>query len=187
MANLDRPTLSQNLVRSGKRRQGGNGTGNATPNLPTIMMERLYTRPTYGMKLSWTIDQYLGLCSTHKFEGRPISQTRRHDLAVARKDFEMVNRCRRLPVCLEIFLDELRQKFYLVREDVTKHEIFVDYPDSLLTLDMGLGGWSQGAAVPADTVRGTPNPSQWGPPVAALELEGHDPIKNFVKPFNCFW
>ncbi|KAK7462917.1 hypothetical protein VKT23_007497 [Stygiomarasmius scandens] len=37
---------------------------------------------------------------------------------MARKDFEMVNRCRRLPVCLEIFLDELRQKFYLVREDV---------------------------------------------------------------------
>ncbi|THV01700.1 FAD/NAD(P)-binding domain-containing protein [Dendrothele bispora CBS 962.96] len=25
------------------------GTGNATPNLPTIMMERLYTSPTYGM------------------------------------------------------------------------------------------------------------------------------------------
>ncbi|THV01862.1 hypothetical protein K435DRAFT_775875 [Dendrothele bispora CBS 962.96] len=43
------------------------------------------------------------------------------DLAVARKDFEMVNRCRRLPVCLEIFLDELRQKFYLVREDVDSY------------------------------------------------------------------
>ena len=25
------------------------GTGNATPNLPSIMMERLYTSPTYGM------------------------------------------------------------------------------------------------------------------------------------------
>ncbi|KAJ3782038.1 FAD/NAD(P)-binding domain-containing protein [Lentinula aff. detonsa] len=25
------------------------GTGNATPNLPTVMMERLYTSPTYGM------------------------------------------------------------------------------------------------------------------------------------------
>lgn len=27
----------------------GLGTGNATPNLPTVMMERLYTSPTYGM------------------------------------------------------------------------------------------------------------------------------------------
>lgn len=25
------------------------GTGNATPDLPTVMMERLYTSPTYGM------------------------------------------------------------------------------------------------------------------------------------------
>lgn len=25
------------------------GTGNATPDLPSIMMERLYTSPTYGM------------------------------------------------------------------------------------------------------------------------------------------
>lgn len=25
------------------------GTGNATPNLPSVMMERLYTSPTYGM------------------------------------------------------------------------------------------------------------------------------------------
>lgn len=25
------------------------GTGNATPDLPTIMLERLYTSPTYGM------------------------------------------------------------------------------------------------------------------------------------------
>lgn len=25
------------------------GTGNATPDLPSVMMERLYTSPTYGM------------------------------------------------------------------------------------------------------------------------------------------
>ena len=25
------------------------GTGQATPDLPTVMMERLYTSPTYGM------------------------------------------------------------------------------------------------------------------------------------------
>ncbi|THV01825.1 hypothetical protein K435DRAFT_383461 [Dendrothele bispora CBS 962.96] len=37
------------------------------------------------------------------------------------------------------------------------------------------------AAVPADIVRGAPNPSQWGSPVAALEPGGCDPIKNFVN------
>ncbi|THU86817.1 hypothetical protein K435DRAFT_921938 [Dendrothele bispora CBS 962.96] len=36
------------------------------------------------------------------------------------------------------------------------------------------------AAVPADIVCGTPNPSQGGSPVAALEPGGCDPIKNFV-------
>ncbi|THU94602.1 hypothetical protein K435DRAFT_860399 [Dendrothele bispora CBS 962.96] len=73
-------------------------------------------------------------------------------------------------------------------------EIAVDSHGRVYTFAMGSETSSrlnrftiQGAAVPADTVRGTPNPSQWGPPVAALELEGHDPIKNFVKPFNCFW
>lgn len=30
------------------------GTGNATPDLPTIMMERLYTSPTYGM-CKWSL------------------------------------------------------------------------------------------------------------------------------------
>ncbi|KAK7442477.1 hypothetical protein VKT23_016074 [Stygiomarasmius scandens] len=46
----------------------------------------------------------------------------------------------------------------------------------------GIAVWSFfRAAVPADIVRGTPNPSQWGPPVAALEPEGCDPITNFVN------
>ncbi|THU96915.1 hypothetical protein K435DRAFT_858073 [Dendrothele bispora CBS 962.96] len=66
------------------------------------------------------------------------------DLAVARKDFEMVNRCRRLPVCLEIFLDELRQKFYLVREDVdsylAQYEQFED-PIHIYNLIFRLKEW----------------------------------------------
>ncbi|THU98358.1 hypothetical protein K435DRAFT_661045 [Dendrothele bispora CBS 962.96] len=46
----------------------------------------------------------------------------------------------------------------------------------------GIAVWSFfRAAVPADIVRGTPNPSQWGSPVAALEPGGCDPIKNFVN------
>ncbi|THU94304.1 hypothetical protein K435DRAFT_900457 [Dendrothele bispora CBS 962.96] len=43
------------------------------------------------------------------------------------------------------------------------------------------GGSFFRAAVPADIVRGTPNPSQGGSPVAALEPGGCDPIKNSVN------
>jgi hypothetical protein len=38
------------------------GTGNATPDLPTIMMERLYTSPTYGM---WYPIDRAALSSNH--------------------------------------------------------------------------------------------------------------------------
>ena len=39
-ANFDLPSCSLALFL---------GTGNATPDIPTVMMERLYTSPTYGM------------------------------------------------------------------------------------------------------------------------------------------
>lgn len=37
------------------------------------------------------------------------------------------------------------------------------------------------AAVPADVLEGSPNPSTWGEPVAMLDPSGCDPIANFVN------
>ncbi|KAF5336227.1 hypothetical protein D9758_014343 [Tetrapyrgos nigripes] len=51
---------------------------------------------------------------------------KRADITTARRDFEVVNYCRRLPSdwCLDddyMFSDEIRQKFYLVREDIDSY------------------------------------------------------------------
>ncbi|EPQ60799.1 hypothetical protein GLOTRDRAFT_68755 [Gloeophyllum trabeum ATCC 11539] len=48
--------------------------------------------------------------------------------------------------------------------------------------DQGIAVWSfYRAAVPADVINGTPNPSSWGEPVAALDPSGCDPLTNFVN------
>ncbi|THU89349.1 hypothetical protein K435DRAFT_969168 [Dendrothele bispora CBS 962.96] len=60
------------------------------------------------------------------------------------------------------------------------------HPTSLFTSSHVNTGSFFRAAVPADIVRGTPNPSQWGSPVAALEPRGCDPIKNVVNHLIVF-
>ncbi|KAJ8522535.1 hypothetical protein ONZ45_g901 [Pleurotus djamor] len=48
--------------------------------------------------------------------------------------------------------------------------------------DTGIAVWSfYRAAVPQDIISGSPRPSGWGAPVAALDPSGCDPLKHFVN------
>lgn len=70
------------------------GTGNATPDLPSIMMERLYTSPTYGMwypiddkSLSSNLPPMVVFPETSEFFGKWGEELKKRGVKVSLKSY----------------------------------------------------------------------------------------------------